>query len=840
MEQPARQCGPVERAVRSHHPTESVLFEAGALDRELAAAGRAGAALSPDASWEALIRSMQSFSSHYPAILLRAPEALDALGRACLEGMRQAPGVVLRERAASLLVDMLGRVVDEVQREGPDRVPGEVPATMDRLLGSLASDRRHAREHPRLEPLLLAFGKRVLLVGGEGVASEVWFALLGTATRLLLDVTLFRVEGEPFYDGRWDGTRLAQHLEVGMLGPVRRERLDADRQWLQDMRARLDTDAQSGTDVFLELSAYANRDHREQAWGAWFDAVAARALEGGLRPGVLEELGRALAGWIEQARDRRFLARLAAMLRRVAADVAAANGRAGLITALDTFGCAVTGRLREDAGRGEVDAALADLRATVVALLERLFALGERGDAGSSLVCGLQARTGPVLGRPFDRQDVVWRLRMLAAHPEPMDALLYDLLAGLCIEEVVLRDDVAEGPAADTGEGRIDTLGAALADMLRRSWDGGRLHAVRALVRVTPLSPFHLGGASTRAHLLALASPVRTVSYLHDLTELVLSRSGPGNLQAVEQVLRFWQSGDTRHLDSLARPGSLAALPGHVREDDLDHVRELMARLARHAPGAREGDIRWMARLPEAFYHEGTLVKVAGFAGCSSQALYLLVNMLHVYRDLFERYEGGGSRPPEPDRTPRQLLDHLERLTAQRRQMVAGLFAPGALDDLDPIGCLDAFGRELAVAAEVVRVCESLADAGTDGDDLAPALARVLVEQAALSGLPLGSLDDPDPLDAPAAARLLEASAAVRVRLADRLLPHVQDSVQRLRQNPLARPAAPYRRLFEGRADRPPEELAREAAGLLADELLAADGGLPVLERVLKRFTAGS
>lgn len=833
-----RQAGPVERAVLGYHPTESVLLEAAALDRELAAARR-----TDQGAWEALIRSMVSFSTWYPAILLRAREALDVLGQACLDGVQQAPGMVLRNRAAGLLVDMLGRVLDEAQREGPDRVPGEVPAAMRRLLGRFGSGQRNARQHPELEPALLAFGKRVLVVGGEGYATTEWFALLDTVTRLLLDIIIFRVEGEPFYDGRWDATRRAQALEVDMLGPVRRANIEVDLEWLRAMRGKLEEGAQSGTDVFLELSAYANRDQREETWGAWFDAVATRAVEGGLRPGELDELSRGFADWIEQARDRRFLARLAAMLRRVAADVAAANGRAGLITALETFGCAITDRLELDAGRGEVDKALDDLRTTVVELLGRLLASAGRVESGPGMECGLRARTGPVLGVPFDRQDAIWRMRMVARHPSSMDALLYDLLAGLCLEEVVLRDDVA-----GAGEERGDTVGAALADMLRRPWEGERRYAVRSLIRVTPLSPFHLGEASTRSRLLALASPSRSGSYLHDLQELVLSRPGPESLQAVEQVLRFWQSGDSSHLDNLADPASLAALPAQAREDNLEHVRELMARLERHAPGAGEGGIRWLARLPDAFYSETTLIKVAGFPGCSSQALFLLVNMLHVYRDLVGKYEPGGKAADEPARTPRQLLERLELLTGQRRELAGRLFTPGGLEGLDPIGCLDLFHRELDLAAEAGRVCETLAGllpdvSGPEDRDAALALVGAMMTHASLSGLQLegpreelGASGSRPERVGPALRRVLDEVESVRSRLAARLEPHVLGSVRRLRANPLARPADPYRRLFENRAAAPPEELAGRAALLLAEDLLSADGGLLLLEHYLRRL----
>ncbi len=110
--------GVIEAAVQAYHPTSAVLFEASALDRELK---------DPERSWEALLRAIESFATHYPAVLLKSPAAMMELGRACLIGVRQVPGDASRPKAASLLEVLLSGVTGEVVREGAEGIGRQVP-----------------------------------------------------------------------------------------------------------------------------------------------------------------------------------------------------------------------------------------------------------------------------------------------------------------------------------------------------------------------------------------------------------------------------------------------------------------------------------------------------------------------------------------------------------------------------------------------------------------------------------------------------------------------------------------------------------------------------------------
>jgi hypothetical protein len=819
--------GIIETAVEVHHPTSAVLFEAGALDRELK---------NPERSWEVLLRAVESFATHYPAVLLKSPAAMMELGRACLMGVREAPGNALRARAASLLEGLLSGVAGEVMREGAEGIGRQVPEGMRSLLEELRPQEGMEWEYSHLLPPLQALGRQVLMVADDSVHPEAWYGLLDVLTELLLKMSRKKVEGEPAYDGRWDHSKAADMLEVGALDVVRRERVEADLAWLADLEKDLLDGKRPGVDVFLELSAYERRDEREAAWGVWFKAVAAKAQSGEMSAGMLRKLCMGVADQFHHVRDRRFLLMLATIVRHVVPEVAAANGEAGLKTALDTFGKAIVSRLEREAGCGDADAVFLDLRAGVGELVRRLLDRAGYAQTGDALDLGIRASTGPLTGHPVDRGDVIWRLGVAVEHPQAAEKLLLSLLSGFTLEDMLLRDDGW-------------SVGKALAGLLGRSWEPHLRHLVRAVLRVAPLSPFHVGSATTRAHLLAVDPEDRQDSYLHDLKEQILSRAGPGNIASVESVLRFWRTGDESHLDNLIKPESLAALPAQARDGHVDHIRMLMEGLNRHVPmegGAEKTGVRWLAVMPEAFYDAGTLVKVAGFPGCSSKAVSLLHHLLQLYRALVQKYQRAERASFGPETTgPEELIERSRRFLQQRRELYDTLFAPGGLQGVETPQRLELFDRELAVVRREDGCLEELADRvlGVLDRDRLPLAGKLLgqmLENACLSGLGTEELET-------AGAKLSEGQfveselfallsrvtwhvASTRNRLAERLQPHVEDSARRLCSNPLSRPAAAYRGLFEFHRHRGVDGLAIELGEKLLEDLLYADGSFLQLE----------
>ena len=119
MSSDKKAAGVIEQAVQAYHPTAAVLFEATALDRELK---------NPARSWEVLLRAIDSFAVHYPAVLLQSPAAMMELGRACIIGVRQAPGDATRTKAAAILEVLLSGVIGEVMREGAGGIDRQVAA----------------------------------------------------------------------------------------------------------------------------------------------------------------------------------------------------------------------------------------------------------------------------------------------------------------------------------------------------------------------------------------------------------------------------------------------------------------------------------------------------------------------------------------------------------------------------------------------------------------------------------------------------------------------------------------------------------------------------------------
>ena len=824
--------GVVESAVLGFEPSEPVLLEAQALDQEL---------VLPQRSWDALLRAIDSFVTHYPSVLLHAFPAARALGEACLKGGLEGPSLIVRAQAGALLIRLLGGLLEEVHREGPGRIPAQVPDGIKALLSRMTQESWTTLEQAHLIPGLLAVGKKLLLVGEEGNPPALWYSALGVLTGLLLGSFRFRIQGEPRYEGAWDGGGEFEELEVSRLTLVRGERLDADLDWLRSLEQRLLADPHTVVDVFLELSAFSHRDDREGAWQEWMRALAARAARGGIGTASLRKLCEAMARWICATGDRGFLTRLGAALDEQIEAVASALGQTGFRVALETIGQAIVTRLEQEAARGEIDLALEHLRAVAARISSRLMNAADPAILARAQQLALLGRTGPVVGYAVSCEDVIFRLRCALDFPGAAEPLLLSTLAGLSLEEGVLLQSACRPGQTSVAE--------ALCELIRAPWSAQLRFLSRAVLKNAPLSPFHLGGPTVRAHLLALDPEGQPDSYLHDLKERILSHTGPKNLEAIEGVLGYWRSADSACLTGIATPESLNALPTRSREHLAD-IQRLLAQLSQRVSGVEEGKVDWLASLPDSFYDVTTLNKIIGFPGCSARALSMLVHLLHVYRALTKRVQSWGKGSFVADRSNPDLLMLCGHLLQQRREWTARL---GAADRelMGPLQCFECFSQEIRSWQDAEQVLEELVhrvagDLPLEMEQIV-ALLALLVDHALESGVGGASLGDlarrlsgePAPLGEEVAAiarRIQEAIRAERQRLTEGLRPHVLDSARRLQNNPLARPAELVRSIFEAHPRGEVEPLAEVFLEVLVNDLLAADGGLLLLEDLVGRL----
>ncbi len=831
--------GPLQAAVEAHNPSQAVLYEARALEREL---GRV------DRSWDAILPGIASFVDNYASILLHEPSALAALGQGCLDGVDHAPAVAQRARAASLLIGLLGAVSVEVQREGIDRIDRAIPTQMRTLVAELAERRPLPFDRGRLVPPMLDLGQQLVMMADEGAPPQLWFELLAEVNGLLLSITRQRVAGEPTYDGRWDAGPAAEQLDPSALDTVRVERIQADLDWLAGLDRTSGSGERSSAEVYLDLQSYESRDERQRCWQDWFERVAARAEAGAIDAGVLRQLCEGLADWIAGVEDRAFLAALAGILaEHVPTVVAGAGPRAGEV-ALETFGLAVAVRLEREAGRGETDLALESLRRLGAELVE--VAVGDGQSARpEALALGYRVRTGPVTGQPASAEDVMFRLG-LAEKLGPAEAArtLLGLVVGFRLEQVHLSQ-TGSSPPGHSPVDQARRMVESLAGLLGRQWPDELIWIVRTLLRAAPISPVELAGTSCRAHLIAMAPGDRKASYLHDLKARILGAPGSDNLGDIERVLGFWLDGRAERLDGLATPDSLAALAlSEVRDQQ---IRRLLENLTAHVPVADAQGVRWLARLPTTLTDPDNLAKVAGFDGLAPEAASVLASLVCIYQILVQRYRPAG-QPRLTELGDTALQDRADELLAQRAREHEMLFGSDGMAELTAFERLERFGRELALVRELDGVLEELAlrwlARTEDGDEPAsPAavLGRMLTH-AALSGLApssfgragedlLGGRTGAGP--GPMVAGLLQDLAALRDRLRADLRPHVIDSVRRLHSNPLAAPSATYRHWLAEHRELPEDEIVDGLVAILVDNLLAGDGGGLMLEEYLKRLT---
>jgi hypothetical protein len=827
--------GPLAAAVQAHHPSSAVLYEARALDRELERTRPA---------WSALLHGIESFIGHYASVLLHEPAALGALGAGCLSAVQRAPVVVLRIRAASALIGLLNAVATEVEREGIDRADAAVPDRMRSLLAALAAERPLPFDRGLLVAPMLELGQQLVMMADEGRPPTLWFALVDELNKLLLAITRQRIQGEPRYDGRWDGDETERALAVERLGPVRAERIEQDLRWLDGLATSAAAGERSSSEVFLDLSAYDARDERQRCWQRWLEAVAAQAAAGAIAPAALRALCAGMADWIRTVSDRAFLASLAGSLVERLPAVLDHVGAEGLEAACAMLGPALVGRLEQETGTGRIDRALEMLRRLGALLIERTVT-PQRPLPAETLELALRLRSGPVVGQPLATADVVWRLGLLARLAEG-DArrLLLGLVAGFGLEQIRLDAEPGIESGAGTPVEQSRRLVDAVAGLLGRAWPAPLIMPLRAVLRLAPVSPVELGGASCRATLVGLAPGEQRAGFLYDLKERILDRPGPGNLQDVERVLGFWLDGRVERLDGLAGPDSLAALAHTERRDA--QIGRLLANLAAHAPVDDKRGVRWLARLPEPYYEAGNLAKVAGFDGLDSDALAVLTHVLCLYRILDGKLRRGAG-PRLNDRSRGALLERADALLEQRRRETAMLFEPGGLDGLSKFERLERFQAEGELVAELEAIFEELigrqqarAEAG-ERPDPAPLIGRLLAH-AELSGLLsdgavelAGSLLASDER-IPALRRLAATWRQWRSGLEAELAPAVLDSLQRLRHNPLAEPHPTFARWLATRGDAPAQRAAAELTGMLVDELLAGDGGGLMLQGLLESW----
>ncbi len=816
--------GAMQAAVEAHHAGTAVIFEAASLDREIGAAR-------PD--WPALLRAGTAFAQHYPAVLLYSPEALISLGSAYLAGACRAASPDLRERFALALFSLLDAVLEEAQRAEPRLVP-RLPGLCVRLLRDLGACQERLLDPGRLiEPLNL-LGRRILRMADERQPTEEWFELLGRVADLLLANTRERLRGEPAYDGRWDALPERQRLHVGLLEPVRRERLEQDLRWLDALsRAGTRTPART-VEMFLELSSYQRRGRRAGAWEQWLRSVAAEAANADFPARLLQELCRAIAEWLGSVQDRHFLARIAESLGLLAPEILRRQGVGGWQVFFTTVGRAIARRLEAEAGRGELDEGLRGL----CALLHRALRQGPVGDSrlrAEVVELSLRARVGPVSGRPLALEDLLDVLDFGLAHPAHAGPILRRAVVGLGLEECLFVQE-------ETQTRRWGELLSSLAALLSVPWEPGLRHTVRALLRLTPLSPYHLGEPGVRALLLALEPTQRSDSFLSDLRRAVLERPLPQARRAVEQVLRFLQSADASALDGLASPESVFALPRLSEELRLSDVRSLLRSLARIVPGGSETSVTWLAQLPEVYGDPRTLSKLAGFEGCAPIALEKLSRLLGLYRALRPRHAATAKMADaQPD------LARATRLLDARREIDLTFFRGAPSSSTPAPERLDALAQDLELQRELQDCLSAWRGLPLCRENLEPLqkVLALLLDSAHLSGVGTEETkaaaaawrDAADADRAKLLRRMLGHLTAIRNQAAADFLPHVEDSLRRLRQNPLARPSESYRELTASLEREPLSEAAARLDDALCEDLYGADGALPEILELAQRLS---
>lgn len=817
--------GSMQAAVEAHHAGAAVVFEAAMLDREIGAAR-------PD--WPALLRAGTAFARHYPAVLLDSPGALGTLGTAYLAGTCRADSPDLRERFALALFSLLDAVLEEARRAEPRLVP-QLPGLCARLLLELGACQESLLDPGRLiEPLNL-LGRRILQMADESQPTEEWFELLGRVADLLLANTRERLRGEPAYDGRWDALPDRLRLHVGLLEPVRRERLEQDLRWLETLsRGGARTPAQT-VELFLELSSYQRRGRRAGAWDQWLRSIAAEAEATDFPAPLLRELCQAIADWLERVRDRHFLSRIGESLGVLAPDVLRRQAAAGWQVFLATVGRAIARRLEAEAGRGEIDEGLRGL----CSLLHRALRQGPVRDMrlrGEMVDLALRARVGPVIGRPLAHEDLLEVLAFGLEHPGLAGPILRRAVTGLCLEECLFLQE-------ETQTRRREELLSSLAALLSVPWDFGLRHTVRALLRQTPLSPYHLGEPGVRTRLLSLEPLERPDSFLSDLRHAVLERPLPQARRAVEQVLRFLQSADASALDGLSSPESMFALPRMSEELRLSDVRGLLRSLARIVPGGSETSVEWLAELPALYEDPHTLSKLAGFEGCAPMALEKLSRLLGLYRALRPRHAANAKAAADahPD------LARAARLLDARREIEQSFFRGVPASSTPAPERLDALAQDLELQRELQDCLSAWRGLPLCRENLGPLqkVLALLLDSAHLSGVgneetqaTAAAWRDAADADPPKLLRrTLRSLTAIRNQAAADFLPHVEDSLRRLRTNPLARPAESYRELVAGVEREPLSEAAARLDDALCEDLYGADGDLPEILELVQRLS---
>jgi hypothetical protein len=800
-------------AVEAHHAGAAVIFEAEALDRELS---------SPAPEPTVLLRAIESFSRHYPAVLLHSRDATLALGKACLAGAGRAPPPDLRQRYALALTEMLDRILEEAEREGPWRV-GHVPELCRSLLQELGHIQEDLPDPGCLLVPLNLIGRRVLQVADEGQPPQDWFALLDAVANLLLANTRQRLRAEPWYDGRWDSRPDRSLLHLGWLDPVRRERLEEDLRWLDSLATPLARMPSRSVEVFLDLSSYQRRDRRAGAWDRWLQDLSQEAARATFPAGLLRELCQAIADWIAGTRDRHFLSRLASSLADAVPAILDRQDAAGAGFFMSTVGNAVVRRLEAEAGRGDIDDGLHRL----CALLHRaLRSLSSREESlrPAATDLALRARLGPLVGKPLATPDLMETLAWAESCPEAAEALLRRAVSGLEIEECLF--------VPETRRLRAEDMAAALGRLLSAPRPPAQRHTVRALLRLARLSPYHLGEPGLRGRLMALAPADHSDSFLSDLRRAVLEQPVPQARRAVEQVLRYLQCADRSALDGLASPESLVALPRLEDELRVSDLRCLIRSLARCVPGASETAVEWMAQLPEPYTDPGTLRKLAGFEGCAPAALQTLAHLLGLYRALRPRTDSTGRADPGLALD----LEKAARRIDERRELGRAFFGEGAAAKQPARDGLDALAWDLELQREALECLSGWRGLASRPESTEP-LQRtfaLLLENARLSGI--GNDDTRAGAEAWSRAaagdrpallsRLQREFLAIRERTAAAFLPHVEDSLRRLRTNPLARPTEAFRDLVARSADEPLEKASARVNDALCDDLLNTDGAL--------------
>ncbi len=233
--------GVIEKAVRAHNPTQTVLHEAIVLDKEL---------LEEKPHFQTLLPKVAAFTNNFASLLLHEQDALKSLGDVCLLGCGAASSASERTECAKVLTNLMLKLCREIKREGIDRIRRDVPMHFARVLDGMDesfSNKDHDADRLPLLESLLELGQQVIIMAEEAESPQAWFHVLCSMDRLL--ISLFR-ENLLLEHSRESGSDAS--------GP---NDTSKDLKWLDELHKRLEGEDTSCSETFMDLACFEKRNH---------------------------------------------------------------------------------------------------------------------------------------------------------------------------------------------------------------------------------------------------------------------------------------------------------------------------------------------------------------------------------------------------------------------------------------------------------------------------------------------------------------------------------------------------------------------------------------------------